>query len=68
MQKGVIDNNLVELYINIQKGKGLNERVIYYNLYNAIATGLESSGKKEEAKQYREAMKRMGEGGKGEKV
>ncbi|MBQ9473529.1 MAG: tetratricopeptide repeat protein [Bacteroidales bacterium] len=59
LQKGVIDNNLVELYINIQKGKGLNERVIYYNLYNAIATGLESSGKKEEAKQYREAMKRM---------
>lgn len=59
LNNGVMDNNLAELYLRIQRGKGIDDRLAYYSLYNAIATGLEKQGKKQEAKNYRDAMKRM---------
>lgn len=54
-----INEQLVQTYLQLQKSKGLDDRMAYVGFYNAMVKSLEKRGKKREAKQYREVLERL---------
>ena len=54
-----IDNNIVQMYVAVKHAQGLDDRMAYTSLYQTIATSLEAHGKKDQAQQYRDALKGM---------
>ncbi|MCQ2278333.1 MAG: phospholipid carrier-dependent glycosyltransferase [Bacteroidales bacterium] len=54
-----LDNQMVQVYVSIQKAKGLDERTSYKGLYSTIARSLERRGKKQEAETYLNYAKNM---------
>ena len=52
-----LDNQIVASYISIQRARGLDERMAYRGLYNAMVKSYEKRGKKEEAEIYKNYLK-----------
>lgn len=54
-----LNDQLVQYYIAIQKSKGLDDRMAYVGLYNAMIKSYEKRGKKAEADIYRGYLNQM---------
>ncbi|GHV36590.1 hypothetical protein FACS1894178_7970 [Bacteroidia bacterium] len=58
MEAGQFDNRAAQMYVGILQNAGLSEQAIYRKMYKALADSFEKLGRKEEAKQYRDALKK----------
>lgn len=56
LDKGLMDENALNLYVQIRVQMGTNQRTAMYNFYTQYANGLEKKGNKKNAEQLRKQL------------